>query len=78
MSEEKGVRELERELKQARIVQKNEHDARIEKNKSRDFSVGVGIEKDYTVEKKIPNASEIPDVIILPKKSKGRKENIPF
>ena len=78
MSEEKGVRELERELKQARIVQKNEHDARIEKNKSRDFSVGVGIDKDSTVEKKTPTASEIPDVIILPKKSKGRKENIPF
>lgn len=78
MSEEKGVRELERELKQARIAQKNEHDARIEKNKSRDYSLGVGIDKDSTVEKKIPNASEIPDVIILPKKSKGRKENIPF
>jgi len=78
MSEKKGVRELERELKQARIVQKNEHDARIEKNKSRDYSVGVGIDKDSTVEKKTPNASEIPDVIILPKKSKGRKENIPF
>ena len=41
-------------------------------------SLGVGIDKDSTVEKKIPNASEIPDVIILPKKSKGRKENIPF
>ena len=58
MSEEKGVRELERELKQARIVQKNEHDARIEKNKSRDYSLGVGIDKDSTVEKKTPNASD--------------------
>jgi hypothetical protein len=75
MSEEKGVRELERELKAARIREQEQHAANV--TKSRDYSIG-GIDKDSTVEKEIPDSADIPDVIILPKKAKNRKENIPF
>ena len=75
MSEKKGVRQLERELKAARITERREQERKITKN--RDYSV-AGIDKDTTVEKKIPSSAEIPDVIILPKKAKNRKENIPF
>lgn len=75
MSEEKSVRELERELKQARIREGAEHRANITKN--RDYSIG-GIDKQSTVEKKTPGASDIPDVILLPKKRKKQSENIPF
>ena len=72
---EKGVRDLERELARARMNEHMERQNKIEKN--RDFSV-VGVDPTTTGEKKIPASSDIPDVIILPKKSKGRKENIPY
>ena len=72
---EKSVRQLERELKAARITERREQERKITKN--RDYSV-AGIDKDTPVEKKIPSSAEIPDVIILPKKAKNRKENIPF
>ena len=72
---EKSVRQLERELKAARITERREQERKITKN--RDYSV-AGIDKDTTVEKKIQSSAEIPDVIILPKKAKNRKENIPF
>ena len=75
MTEEKSVRQLERELKAARVREAREHSNRI--TPSRDYSIG-GIDKDTTVEKKIPNTSDIPDAILLPKKQKNRKENIPF
>tara|TARA_R100000008_G_C3424625_1_gene86594 strand:+ start:270 stop:497 length:228 start_codon:yes stop_codon:yes gene_type:complete len=75
MSEKKSVRQLERELKAARIEERREQVNKVEKN--RDYSV-AGIDKDTTVEKKIPSSADIPDVIILPKKAKNRKENIPF
>jgi hypothetical protein len=72
---DKSVRQLERELKAARVEERREQTNRVEKN--RDYSIG-GVDKDTTVEKKIPSSADIPDVIILPKKSKNRKENIPF
>ncbi len=75
MSEEKSVRQLERELKAARIAERREQVNRVEKN--RDYSV-AGVDKSTTVEKKIPSSADIPDVIVLPKKAKNRKENIPF
>jgi len=75
MTEKKGVRELEKELANARAEQYAHHNRNVTKN--RDYSVG-GIDSQTTVEKKIPNASDIPDVILLPKKQKNRKENIPF
>ena len=75
MSEEKSVRELENELKAARLKEKQVHDNYVTKN--RDYAV-AGIDPTTTVEKEIPGASEIPDVILLPKKRKKGKENIPF
>tara|TARA_R100001015_G_C4596514_1_gene151703 strand:- start:711 stop:938 length:228 start_codon:yes stop_codon:yes gene_type:complete len=75
MSEEKSVRQLERELKAARIREGTE--AKKMATKSRDYSVG-GIDKATTVEKKTPGASDIPDVILMPKKRKKQSENIPF
>jgi len=75
MTEYKSVRELERELKAARIKEGSEQRSKV--TVSRDYSIG-GIDKNTTVEKKIPHASGIPDVILLPKKQKNRKENIPF
>ena len=75
MSEEKSVRQLDRELKNARIREGQE--ARKNVTESRDYSVG-GIDKATTVEKKIPGSSDIPDVILLPKKRKNQSENIPY
>tara|TARA_B100001250_G_C19803622_1_gene792266 strand:- start:1267 stop:1491 length:225 start_codon:yes stop_codon:yes gene_type:complete len=72
---EKSVSDLEKELARAKINEERERQNNIEKN--RDFSV-VGVDPASTVEKKIPASNDIPDVIILPKKSKGRKENIPY
>ena len=75
MSEKKGVRQLERELKEARIREKQTHDDNITKN--RDYSV-AGTDPTTTVEKAIPVSSDIPSAILLPKKHKKGKENIPF
>ena len=74
MNDEKSVRQLERELKSARIREKEQHDANITKN--RDYSIG-GIDPNATTKLK-PGASDIPDVILLPKKKTQRKENIPY
>ncbi len=74
MSEEKGVRQLERELKAARNRQRAEHENKV--TKTRDFSVG-GVDPN-TKKKKKPDSADIPNAILLPKKKKPRKENIPF
>ena len=74
MSEDKGVRQLERELKEARIREKSIADSRIEKN--RDFTIGAG---DPNMGfKPSPNSNDVPNVILLPKKNKKQSENIPF
>lgn len=75
MTEKKSVRELERELASARAEQYAHHQREVTKN--RDYSIG-GVDKQTTSEKKIPNASDIPDVILMPKKRKQRKENNPW
>ena len=49
MTEDKSVRQLESELKQARIRENAEQRSKI--TVSRDYSIG-GIDKDTTVEKK--------------------------
>lgn len=72
---EEGVRELERKLADARAKEYAER--RNEVTVSRDYSFG-GVDPTTTVEKKIPNSADIPDAILLPKKRKQRKENIPF
>ena len=74
MSEEKSVRQLERELKAARIREKDEHDGNVTKN--RDYSVG-GIDP-KAKHKSRPNTANIPNVILLPSKKTKRKENIPY
>lgn len=71
MSEEKGIRELERELANARAKAHNELQKKV--TKTRDFDA-VGIDPDRTVAKEIPGSSDIPDAILLPKKQR-RSEN---
>lgn len=63
---EKTVRELERDLATARAKVYNAR--RIEKNRDLD---AVGIDISRTVEKKIPNSNDIPDVILMPKKKRN-------
>ncbi len=63
---EKTVRELERDLATARAKVYNAR--RIEKNRDLD---AVGIDISRTVEKKIPNSDDIPDVILMPKKKRN-------
>ena len=71
---EKSVRELERELKAARIKQKETHDNNVTKN--RDFTVGIPMAKESR--NRMPASGEVPDAITLPKKKRTGKENIPY
>ena len=71
MSKEKGVRELERELAEARAKVHNELKKNVTKNRDLD---AVGIDPAKTVPKEIPGSSDIPDAILLPKKQR-RSEN---
>tara|TARA_R110002167_G_scaffold199749_1_gene403082 strand:+ start:441 stop:671 length:231 start_codon:yes stop_codon:yes gene_type:complete len=76
MTEEKSVRQLERELKQARIKEGAEQRSTV--NISRDYSV-VGIDPSTTLKNKTDDApSNIPDVMITPKRKNLRSENVPF
>ena len=76
MTDDKGVRQLERELKEARIREAKEHSSKIIPN--RDFAV-VGVDPSTTLKNKTDDApSDIPDVMITPKRKNMRKENIPF
>ena len=71
MSKEKSVRELERELADARAKVHNELQKNVTKNRNLD---AVGVDPDKTVPKEIPGSSDIPDAILLPKKQR-RSEN---
>ncbi len=65
MSEEKSVRQLERELKQARIKEGSEQRSNVTPS--------------TTLKNKTDDApSNIPDVMITPKRKNMRSENIPF
>jgi len=70
-SRQKEIR-LKKELAQVRAVNANA-DAKLKP--SRDFS--VGLPQDTSVKKKLHSA-DVPDVITLPPKRKGKTENIPF
>ena len=72
--EKKGVRELEKELANARAEQYAHHSRKVTKN--RDYSVG-GVDPN-SVEKKSPDSSDIPDAILLPKRKKPRTPNNPW
>ena len=67
--DETKVKDLEKQLADARAEMHN--NTRIEVNRNLD---AVGIDLSTTVEKKIPDSNDIPDVILMPKK-KRRTEN---
>ena len=72
---EKGVKELQRELKIAEMNQRAAHRNTVTKN--RDYSVFAGPEPGQE-RRTPPGATDIPDVITLPKKRPLKKENIPW
>lgn len=63
---EKSVRQLERELADARAKVYNAR--KVEVNRDLD---AVGIDLSRTVEKKIPDSNDIPDVILMPKRKRN-------
>tara|TARA_R110000796_G_scaffold28871_5_gene78595 strand:- start:769 stop:1032 length:264 start_codon:yes stop_codon:yes gene_type:complete len=71
-SKQKEVR-LKKEL--AKVRSQNAADSR-RSTPSRDFSVG-GIPPD-TSHKSITTSNDVPDVVLLPSKRRGKGENIPF
>jgi hypothetical protein len=64
---------LRKELAQVKAINRNV-DSQVKK--TRDLSFG-GLPKDST-HKALPSSKDIPDVISLPPKKRGKKENIPF
>jgi len=66
-------RRLQKELAKVKALNRNK-DAKIKKNRNLDIA---GIPMDSSP-KPIPASTDIPDVISLPPKRRGRKENIPF
>ena len=67
--DETKVKKLERQLADARAEMHNNNKVEINRNLD-----AVGIDLSTTVEKKIPDSNDIPDVILMPKK-KRRPEN---
>tara|TARA_Y100000004_G_scaffold115432_1_gene129625 strand:+ start:246 stop:572 length:327 start_codon:yes stop_codon:yes gene_type:complete len=72
---EKGVKELQRELKAAEMRQRAEQREAVTKN--RDYSMYGGPEPGQE-RNTPPGARDIPDVITLPKRKPLKKENIPW
>ena len=66
-------RRLRKELAAVKAVNRNK-DSRIKKERNLDIA---GVPMD-TSHKPVPANNDIPDVISLPPKRRGRKENIPF
>ncbi len=66
-------RRLRKELAKVKAINANA-DTKIRKN--RDLSLG-GLPPD-TSHKPAPSSRDIPDVVSLPPKRRGKKENIPF
>lgn len=64
---------LRKELAQVKALNSN---ASMSIKKERNFDL-AGIPQD-TTPKKMPSSRDIPDVVTLPPKRRGRKENIPF
>ena len=67
--DETKVKKLEKQLADARAEMHNNNRVEISRNLD-----AVGIDLSTTVEKKIPDSNDIPDVILMPKK-KRRPEN---
>jgi len=72
---EKGVKELQRELKAAEMRQRAEQREVVTKN--RDYSMYAGPEPGQE-RNTHPGTRDIPDVITLPKRKPLKKENIPW
>jgi len=68
---QKEVR-LKKELAQVKALNANA-DAAVKK--TRDMSMGVPSD---TTHKPRPHTNDCPDVVLLPPKQRGKKENIPF
>lgn len=64
---------LRKELAQVRTLNSN---ASMQRKVERNLDL-AGVPTD-TTPKKMPSSRDIPDVITLPPKRRGRKENIPF
>ena len=65
-------RRLTKELAKIKALTAQENN-KVKKN--RDMSVGLPAD---TSHKALPSSADNPDVILLPSKKRGKKENIPF
>jgi len=65
-------RRLTKELAKVKALTSQENN---KKQKNRDMSIGLPPD---TTHKARPSSSDNPDVILLPSKKRGKKENIPF
>ena len=63
---ETEVKKLERQLADARAEMHNNRIVEVNRNLD-----AVGIDLSTTVEKKIPDSNDIPDVVLLPKKKRN-------
>jgi|TARA_R100001510_G_scaffold51107_1_gene50651 hypothetical protein len=74
MTEDLRQKEIALRKELAKVKAQNANaDRRITPN--RDFSMGAAPD---TTHKSIPTSTDIPDVISLPPRRRGKKENIPF
>jgi len=65
-------RRLTKELAKVKAMTAQENN-KVQKN--RDMSVGLPPDSSH---KSLPSSADNPDVILLPSKKRGKKENIPF
>jgi hypothetical protein len=75
MTEDSKQKEIRLRKELAKVKAVNANNARVG-NTSRNFSFG-GVPAD-TSHKAMPTSTDIPDVVSLPPKRRGKKENIPF
>ena len=74
MTEDNRQKEIRLRKELAQVKAANNNESR-KTTKNRDFSVGLPRD---TTPKPRPSSTDIPDVITLPPKQRGKKENIPF
>lgn len=75
MSEDSKQKEIRLRKELAKVKAVNANSSRTGTT-SRNFSFG-GVPAD-TSHKAMPTSNDIPDVVTLPSKRRGKKENIPF
>jgi hypothetical protein len=74
MTEDNRQKEIRLKKELAQLKASNSAENRAVK-KNRDFSVGL---PEDTSKKPLPTSSDIPDVVSLPPKRRGKTENIPY